>query len=651
MLRPLDEAGSVGRRAVAETEYPVDGDTWFWTDDNAKVLEFLSRPELWRRFSVEMGAILHFVRGMCREPFILRRVARPRLEFTETDTSGFARYRHALMNIGHDLPSGVVSLGMRYHDTRSSDIHLTGNHVEFTHAGRRYRLPVEPVSDDVVAVHEGQRLTLRHAGELYFSCGGRQLRLGQIAYTYSFDARSMAIEAEAALELVAGLAVSDVVLTIGHQHLSACRDAVIAADTPGAGAPLFAASYPTRRRISVAGASYYQIRQGRISGDALAIHSRPREPGRLTEIEVAVRRPWVPHRVVARYTFPGLHNGARLVAGEHKMLTAGGLYDRVADYVGFLHEAVAARDGEGGGTLDYSIPYDYGSVINAFAKCFAVCAAGAVPEAPLILTEELKALFDAYLDTYFRYYIDDHESRPDAIFSRELSFVVLGVVTAYRATGAPEYRQRLVRLCDVLLDFELPLGMRDGVEVSAFLMRTHSPVGAPADCQSASLLALTRAASVVGDPRLLAAIDRGLGSYHLKFFESYQGQAHRFEAVSTVMAYNYRRQPALLSRLRALRHRRVPQDGADPIVWSYKAGLTLRFFAALRQSEDPALRAIAARHRERLDRCERVLRDFLASTTTPRDIGIEIRNSPLSPETNSETQPWAMLGLLGHPFD
>jgi hypothetical protein len=649
MLRPIDETGGAGRRAVAETEYPVDGDTWFWTDDNAKVLELLSRPELWRQFPTEFGEILGFIRGMCREPFIFRRFARPRLEPIGNTGAAF-RYRHSLMNIGHDLPRGVVAVGMRFHDERNTEIHLTGNHVEFTHAGRRYRLPVEPTIDDVVAEQAGSRLTLRHAGELYFTRHGHEYRLGQVAYTYTFDAHSMAIEVEAALDLAAGLAVSDVVLTIGHRNLSACRDAVIAANDPGAGTPLFAASWPTRQLVNLAGASYYQIRQGRISGDALAIHSRPREPARLSEIEIAVRRPWVPHRAVARYNFTGSCSGARLVASEHKLLTAGGLYDRVSDYAGFIREAVAAA-GNGHGTLDYSIPYDYGSVINAFAKCFAACVAGAVPEAPLLLAEELRALFDGYLDTYFRYYIDDHERRPDAIFSRELSFVILGVVTAYRATAAPEYHHRLARLCDVLLDFELPFGLRDGMPASGFLMRTHSPVGAPADCQAASLLALTRAAPLLADPRIPMAIDRGLGSYHLKFFESYQGEAHQFEAVSTVMAYNHRRQPALLSRLRALRHRRVPQDGADPIVWSYKAGLTLRFFAALRQSDDPALREIAARHRERMDRFERVLRDLLMSTTTPRDIGIEIRNSPLSPETNSETQPWVMLGLLGHPFD
>ena len=34
-----------GVRALAETEKPLDGDVWFWTDDNAKALEAYLVPE------------------------------------------------------------------------------------------------------------------------------------------------------------------------------------------------------------------------------------------------------------------------------------------------------------------------------------------------------------------------------------------------------------------------------------------------------------------------------------------------------------------------------------------------------------------------------------------------------------------------------
>ena len=88
------------------------------------------------------------------------------------------------------------------------------------------------------------------------------------------------------------------------------------------------------------------------------------------------------------------------------------------------------------------------------------------------------------------------------IFSRELAFVTLGVMTMYRATGADEYRGRLSRLCDILLDFEMRFDDPNGLPVSGFLMRKDSPRAAYVDCHSAVLLALTQAARYVADPRL-----------------------------------------------------------------------------------------------------------------------------------------------------
>jgi hypothetical protein len=70
------------------------------------------------------------------------------------------------------------------------------------------------------------------------------------------------------------------------------------------------------------------------------------------------------------------------------------------------------------------------------------------------LQNELRSLFDLYLDYYFDLYVNEHGRQPNAIFSG-LAFVILGVVTMYRATGAADYSGRLGRLCDVLLDFEV----------------------------------------------------------------------------------------------------------------------------------------------------------------------------------------------------
>jgi hypothetical protein len=79
--------------------------------------------------------------------------------------------------------------------------------------------------------------------------------------------------------------------------------------------------------------------------------------------------------------------------------------------------------------------------------------------------------------------------------------------------------------------------------------------------------------------------------------------------------------------------------------------MTLRFFNALRNATNPALQAVAARHRDRIELFEIILRRQLERSISERDDGIEIRIAETAAETNSETQPWVMMGLLGHPYD
>jgi hypothetical protein len=85
--------------------------------------------------------------------------------------------------------------------------------------------------------------------------------------------------------------------------------------------------------------------------------------------------------------------------------------------------------------------------------------------------------------------------------------------------------------------------------------------------------------------------------------------------------------------------------------WNYQAGLTLRFFNALRMSPDKRLQEILTRHQERIEILEYIIRRQITKSTYSHVDGVEVRSSYLSTETNSETQPWVLLGLHGHPYD
>jgi len=203
----------------------------------------------------------------------------------------------------------------------------------------------------------------------------------------------------------------------------------------------------------------------------------------------------------------------------------------------------------------------------------------------------------------------------------------------YRATGADEYRRRLGRLCDVLLDFEVRFEDVAGGPASGFLMRLDSPRAAYVDCHSAALLALTQASRYISDPRLAATIDRGLAGYFLETCRVDADGPREVAMVSTLM---------------------IDDQGTRRMENSFenfKAGMTLRFFNALRNATDPALQGVLARHWDRIERFEIILRRQIERSISERDGVIEIRTAEIAAETNSETQPWVMMGLLGHPYD
>ena len=148
-----------------------------------------------------------------------------------------------------------------------------------------------------------------------------------------------------------------------------------------------------------------------------------------------------------------------------------------------------------------------------------------------------------------------------------------------------------------------------------------------------ALLALTQASRYISDPRLAAVIDRGLAGYFLETCRVDVGGPHKVDTVSTTMIDNHG-----ICR-------------TENPFWNFKVGITLRFFNALRNATDPALQAIAALHRDRIELFEATLRRQLERSISEQDYGTEIRIADVAAETNSETSPWVMTGLLGHPFD
>jgi hypothetical protein len=630
LYRPLS-FGADHYMAVAETEYPFAGDNWFWTDDSAKIVEFLTRPEIHQHYPEQIGEVVRFLQMMCRGPLIFRRASTPRLLLTGQNGTE-ASYDHSLMHLRCDLAHGAVMAGIRFHDNRTADnLLLQTNCVAFTYWGRKYTVPVEATIDDVDTVLDGHNLQLRYSADLHFRPWRKDRRIGRISYVYSIDARSMVINVEVALEVDPNTDIADVVLTVGHDNLSHGANNVhynrVFIKEPDREAVSFTADKRGRRFLPAAGAEYYSIAQTEIAGFALAVHSAPREPHLLAEIELMTRRPGRAHLVRASYRFAGACRGRRLVVREDKILTAGGFYGRVEEYSRLLRDAIANRS-EQETAIDFSISYDYGAELNAFAQYFVRILDQA--PTPAAAKQSAKALFDSYLETYCALFVEAHYLKENTIHSRQLAFVILGLVAMYQATGGTNYRQRLAQLCDVLLEFEKRFDNVAGAPVSGFMMGVRSQRIVFVDCHSAALLALTEAMRQIPDRRFAAAIDRGLGCYCIDTTRiDWHDGPHKVDVVSIAWVDD-----------NGIRH-------WNSGFWNFHAGLMLRLFVALRNTTDPALQEVVARHRERIGLFEMIIRWHIAHSLTWHDDAVEIRSSILSTETNSETQPWAMLGLLG----
>jgi hypothetical protein len=630
LMRPVGPRFGT-EQAIVETEQALAGDRWFWADDNAKILEFLSLPPVWRAYPEAVEAAFGFLRALCAGPFIYRRVGQPRLDAVENDGAR-ARFVHSLMDITCDLPNGIVRVGVRFHDGRTANnLTLTGNYVRFTHAGIVQTLDLEEAISDWKILHRGHALELSHCSELAFQHQGVHLRLGRLVQTYRFDGRSMVFRAEAALDLDPAVTVSDVVLTVGaddlsHGDLGICYDAV-RIERPGKAPLRVAHAEPGQVVHEIPGAPYWSLaRDGAMRGFAPAVHSVPREPKRLSALRVVSREGGLLHWVAAEHAFPGEHRGARLVAEEAKILTSGGFYDRVADYAVVVGAEVAIAPTQ---PLDLSLSYDYGVELTAFARRARVLATAGPLARPAL--EEALALHDQFLDAYEVNMLAAAQSDPRAIFSRPLSFVILGLVDVLAATGAPRYRAALRRAVDALLAFERPMVDIAGGPVSVFPMGVGE---APyLDCHAAALLALVRAAPALDDPRIAAAVDRALGAYGL--------------ATVVVDFGGPKKQDGLAVEAMDPEGRRTTTSG----FWNYAVGLSLRGFAALRRSPDPAMGQVLARHADRIALLENVVRAQIARSVRPRGDALEIRTSVLSGETNSETQPWVAMGLVADSGD
>ena len=625
-------------RAVAETERPIEGDDWYWADDNAKVLELLSLPEIWRAHPDAVTDIVRFVIGMCDGPLIYRRLAAPRFTVQQNEGAQGA-FLHSLMNISCDLAHGLVTLGMRFHDGRTArNATFGGNYVRFRHAGRVYTVDAEAgIHRTEITPHDGGvRLLWTAAIEFVPSRFSRaRLRAGELTTTCTIAATSMFVDVETTLDINPELEIADVILTFGCDNLSHndnnIRYELLTVAPPG-GPPIHhSASANDRFTLPLQGARTWTIAQtSQMAGFAAAIHALPREPARVTALQGVCDEHARLHWVVAEHSFPGPQHGT-IAAAERKIITAGGFYADTELYARALTRQ-SQYNLAGAPPIDLSVSYDYGAEINALARCLRTLQ---LPDPPITgphadaLRAEIAQAVTTLSDAYDAYFIKPAHTDASPVFSRSLAYVAFAHAEMLRAGGGERHAAALREICGLVAGFERINKGVDGAPQSGFAMGTDVNALPYVDCHATCLLALVRGTTALDTPEWLDAIDRGLAAFCLDTQEIFFVSHQKID----IVAVDYTDPNGKHHRLETF--------------WNFKSGLCLQLLGALRATAHAGLRAVWDKHRERIEMLELIMRARIEKSLRTHADGIEILTSMLSAETNSETQPWVALGLIG----
>lgn len=613
-------------RALAETAVRFNESSWFWTDDNAKAAELLCEPALYDADPTTADAALDYVLRMSRGVVIQRRGGTAELRVVRDDPGDF-RVETAFFIIDGDLTRGVLRHALRFNDNRTAvAAEHTGNYVAFRRFGRSITLDVEEaVTASSVTVGERQvvlSFTSAMRPPPLLGHGPGPL-LGQVTYAYTVSADRPSVALTVTLAAAQGVTLRDVVVTATLDNLGRSLNGGYKAFAVRSGAGhRVVRDVPAGRSVLQAGPADYaaMFQEGGPPGFAYGMHVLLRDGARLLEIVSRTHRAGQLYTVLNRYAARAVMAGAPLVLREERMLTGGGDYEAIDHYEATLRHAT------GGGEDDPSMSYDIGAELNAVAVHLLMAHAGRYRTAPApARLAALTAWYDRHVERYFTVVRPGQDGDLHRVFTRGLAFVVLSLDCMLRATADPRYRAMLETGVGLIL--RLASRTDPGTTLFADAWENGTPF---LDCHAACLLALARAAWH-GDPggAIGMAVRGGVAA-----IVDYRGEVSLGHAA--VAAYN------------GLAVLGPGPEGvhADTGFWHFKIGLVLRALHAIGRAGEAGVLALEATDRHRLAQRLARAEDLLMATVRRHDDALEIPTARDAGETNSETQPWAALGLV-----
>ncbi len=594
--------------ALAETEKPIDGDNWFWTDDNAKALEALTLPKIFPHHLTEVGQMVKFIIANSPPPFVFRRRADDRALLKSASPEDF-HLATGLMDFRGNLREGTVWQGYRFHAGRQLTASAYGGDpVRYSLNGKTYTTPIKgPSAIDVR--QEAQATLLTHRSEL--RAAGKLA--GNVSYTYRVQLNKPYVTLDLDVAAAPGVTLKNV-------------QASTTLDAPGGNSPVkyskFAAYLGSERlrtaaakrthepRVLNAGpAQWWSINQNGNLGDSLAAATIIGSPERLQSIDSTQEHGGLFHHIASTYDLGTIEGGQSVRVSERKVLLAGGLYNSMA-----LYDRVFTRLDEYPG-LDLSISYDIGAELNGVASAYLADARRLQTQpnaAPVAYEAATRAWFDAIVEGYIAHFHVKVDQAYPFIYTRGHAFVLLALDTMYVATKDPRYLTQLRELADILMEFRVRSGpLADSLKCSVTNLFL--------DCHAAAMIALGRAAIATGDRKYAEAAYKALSSYQID------------DEAATGNQIFVNITPDL--------------KNTDSIYWIFKAGLLLRSLESLSLLDRRGLVHLGRKDLDKISGLRRRALQYIEQTIHVRGDSLELLTCHRAGETNSETQAWALLGL------
>jgi hypothetical protein len=599
-----DNVAGTSLSALTETEKPINGDSWFWTDDNAKALEALTLPAIFPYYAAQVGQLVSFIRANSPPPFVFRRRADDHLSL-ESDKPEDIHLATGLMNIHGNLRQGELLQGYRFHDNRIQDAaKFTGDFVKFSLRGKTYSSDIKQTLVATDVHRDDHAVTLTHTSELRADAAV----VGTVSYSYKVELNKPYVALSLTLKANPGITLSDVEATTSLDQLDRySKFYSFRGDAPSQSLDAGESTQP--RVLSEGPTRWWSLTQNGNLGDSYAIGTVLDSPSLLRSIVSTEEHGKTFRHVYARYNVGNISADHPVTLSEKKVLLAGGLYNSMSAYDGVF----SRLDSFPG--LDLSISYDIGAEVNGVAAAYLADKLRLLAHPgvrPVAYFPETRAWVDAIVDAYQTNFLVKVGKSYPYIFSRGLAFVILAMDTMYTATGDSHYTEIVQRLAKVLMHFQV----RGGPVANNFICNGNDTF---LDCHAADMVAMARAAVATSNPRFADAARRGLHAYRVNP-----------DADTGRDVY-------------VLQNERVHNQ--DAYYWIFKAGLMLRSMEALEVLSERGLVKLSRNDWHIIQDLQRRALNYISRTVHVRDNLAELFTCHKATETNSETQAWALLGM------